>query len=108
MSDSVLELKSADFEAAIAAGVTLVDFWAPWCGPCRMQTPILEEVAATAGATAKVAKVNVDEARDIAAQHGIRSIPSLLIFKDGKLAQQFTGLTRAETLLAAIETVLKS
>jgi thioredoxin 1 len=108
MAGNLVELKTADFEAAIAKGVVLVDFWAPWCGPCRMQTPILEQVAAKAGETARVAKVNVDEERDLAAKHGIRSIPALLVFKDGKVVQQFTGLTRAEPLLAAIDAAGKN
>jgi len=108
MAGNLVELKTAEFEAATAKGVVLVDFWAPWCGPCRMQTPILEQVAAKVGETAKIAKVNVDEERDLAAKHGIRSIPALLVFKDGKVVQQFTGLTRAEPLLAAIDSAAKN
>ncbi len=107
MAAGLQELTGADFDTTVAQGVTLVDFWAPWCGPCRMQTPILEQLVGTLAGRAKVAKVNVDEARDLALKFSVRSIPALMVFKDGKVAKQFTGLTRADQLLAAIEEALK-
>jgi thioredoxin 1 len=107
MAESVLELTGASFDATVGTGVTLVDFWAPWCGPCRMQGPILEQVGRALAGRARVAKVNVDDNRDLAAKFGIRSIPALLLFKDGKVAKQFVGLTRADPLQAAIEEALK-
>jgi thioredoxin 1 len=69
----------------------VVDFWAPWCGPCKMIAPALEEIAGEMAGKIKIAKVNVDENQEIAAQYGIRSIPTLMIFKDGKLAATKVG-----------------
>jgi thioredoxin 1 len=107
MAAGVKELTAVDFEAAVASGVTLVDFWAPWCGPCRMQGPILEQIAGPVAGRAAIAKVNVDEAQELAAKHGISNIPALLVFKDGQIVKRFTGLQRGDVLLQAIEAALK-
>ena len=107
MAGHLLELTAADFDATVANGVSLVDFWAPWCGPCKMQTPILEQqvVPAMAGRV-KIAKVNVDDAKDLAVRFGVKSIPALFIFKDGQVVQQYVGLQRGDALVKALETVL--
>ena len=107
MTGHLLELTAADFDATVANGVSLVDFWAPWCGPCKMQTPILEQqvVPAVAGRV-KIAKVNVDDAKDLAVRFGVKSIPALFIFKDGQVVQQYVGLQRGDALVKALETVL--
>jgi thioredoxin 1 len=92
-SESVVVLNSENFDAEVSQfeGTVLVDFWAPWCGPCRMVSPIVEDVAKDYVGKAKVAKLNTDDAPDIAGRYGIRSIPTLLFFKKGELVQQLVG-----------------
>ena len=92
-----------EFNKEIATGVVLVDFWAPWCPPCRRQGPIVDEVGEKAKAYGKVIKLNVDDAPAVASKFGIRSIPTLIIFKDGEIQKQFQGLTKANTLIAAMK-----
>ena len=103
VASHVTELNDMNFAAQTAQGVMLVDFWAPWCGPCRTQGPIVDQVAEQLGAAAKIAKVNVDEAPKTAQKFGIESIPTLIVFKDGKPVKQFEGLTQAADLVAAIK-----
>lgn len=76
-----IELTSSDFEATLSEGVSLVDFWAPWCGPCRMIAPVIEELANDYEGKAKICKVNTDEEQDIAVKFGIRSIPTIMFLK---------------------------
>ena len=83
----------------------LVDFWAPWCGPCQMMGPIIEEVAKEAEDFAKVGKLNVDENPGTAGQYGIMSIPTLIIFKNGQPAKQLVGVQSKEALLAELKSV---
>ncbi len=101
MSAGILELNDSNFEAEIKSGVVLVDFWAPWCGPCRMQTPILEQLAGKVEG-AKIAKLNVDDAPAIAAKFGVQSIPTLIVLKDGESVKQMVGVQQADTLIAAL------
>lgn len=101
MSGKLTELTEKNFADTVAAGTVLVDFWAPWCGPCRMQTPILEGLADELGDKGRIAKVNVDEAPSLAARYGVRSIPTLILFKDGKAAQQWVGLQQKDILRGA-------
>jgi thioredoxin 1 len=99
----VVELNDTTFAAQTAQGVVLVDFWAPWCGPCRMQGPIVEKAAEQLGDAVKVAKVNVDQAPQTSQKFGISSIPTLIVFNNGKLVKQFVGVTQADDLVAAIK-----
>jgi thioredoxin 1 len=106
MAVGLIELDSSSYDDATKSGVVLVDFWAPWCGPCKMQTPILEKVAAEIGDKAVIAKVNVDESPELAAKYGIRSIPTLILLKDGENKQQFVGLQQQPALVSAINAEL--
>ena len=107
MSQQVQELNDATFDAGIASGVVLVDFWAPWCGPCRMQGPILEKVGEKMLGRATVAKVNVDEAQAVAGRFGIQSIPTLAVFKDGQPLGALMGVQQEALLVSILERALK-
>lgn len=100
MSENIINLNASNFESTIsgATAPVIVDFWAPWCGPCRTIAPILEEVAAEMGDGVVVTKVNVDENQGLAQQFGIRAIPTLLFFKDGQLKDTVTGLLPKDEL----------
>lgn len=96
MSATVLTKET--FHSAIQSGVSLVDFWAPWCGPCKVQLPIVHELASELEGQATIAAVNVDENTELASQFGIRSIPTLLLFKEGKLVDQLIGIHQKPVL----------
>jgi thioredoxin 1 len=99
-------LNAANFDAEIAEGVVLVDFWSTRCGPCRTQGPIVDQVARTVQGRAKVAKLEVEKAPELARRHNISGIPALVIFRDGQEARRFLGVTSAERLVAAIDAAL--
>jgi len=105
MSDAT-ELTSATFGAAVGSGVTLVDFWAEWCGPCRMMTPVLNELTGQFAGKAGIAKVNVDSEPDLAEKYRVSSIPTLLVFKDGTEVKRFVGVTPKAELVKAIDATL--
>ena len=95
------ELNQQTFPDFIASGLALVDFWAPWCGPCRMQIPILDQVAEQVPGV-KIGKINVDDNGDLAVRFGINTIPYLVIFKDGNKVADFVGLRQAQVLVEAL------
>ena len=101
-----LELTNADFASTTKEGVSLVDFWAPWCGPCRMIAPIIEELAEDFDGKAKICKVNTDEEQDIAVKFGIRSIPTIIFFKDGEMVEQVVGAQSKAALAEKINALL--
>lgn len=96
----VLHLDQTNFQSETAQGAVLVDFWASWCGPCRRQGTIINEVAESLPEGVKIAKVNVDEAKDLARQYEISGIPAWVIFQNGELMERLTGLQSPEQLLA--------
>lgn len=93
----VQSITDQEFNQKTESGVTLTDFWAPWCGPCRMQSPIIEELAEEMD-NVEFFKMNVDEEQEVAAQFGIRSIPTLLVKKDGQVVDQLVGFHDKERL----------
>lgn len=100
MSQAVREITEDQFQSEVldAGKPVIVDFWAPWCGPCRMVAPELEKLAGTVGDAAEFVKVNVDEARDVAMRYGIMSIPTIAKFEGGALVQQVVGARGADAL----------
>jgi thioredoxin 1 len=97
------ELTSADFRSTVAAGVTLVDFWAEWCGPCRMMAPVLDEVAAQYAGKVTVGKVNVDNEGELAQEFSVSSIPTLIIMKDGQEVNRYIGVTPKAELARGLD-----
>ena len=95
-----------DDEVTKSAQPVLVDFWAEWCGPCKMIAPILDEIAREKAGAVKVAKVNVDNNQSLSARYNIRAIPTLLLFKDGQLRDQIMGMTSKKDLLSRIESLV--
>ena len=90
-------------EAITSKGVSVVDFWAEWCGPCRMITPIIEQLASEYDGKAKIGKLNVDDNSEVSQRYAIRSIPTILIFKDGEVVDRHVGATTKAALQAKIE-----
>ena len=100
-----LDLTGSNFDESIKEGIALVDFWAPWCGPCRMLAPVIEELAEDFDGKAKICKVNTDEEQDVAVKYGIRSIPTILFFKDGELVDQMVGASSKQVLADKINSL---
>jgi thioredoxin 1 len=105
MSANITHVSDASFDADVLKSDTpvLVDFWAEWCGPCKMIAPVLEEVAVSHAGKIKIAKLDVDDNREVAAKYGIRGIPTLMIFKNGELAAQKVGALSKAQLTAFVD-----
>jgi len=108
MAGSVIELTDATFDNTVHNSdvPVLVDFWAPWCGPCKMIAPIIEEIADEYSDKAKICKLDTDEARDSAMEFGISAIPTIILFKDGQVQKKWVGLTSKKDLTEAIDEFL--
>jgi thioredoxin 1 len=99
---AIVEVNDQNFQNEIHSGVVLVDFWAPWCGPCRMITPVLEEINNEIGDKIKIGKLNVDSNPRTSTQFGVLSIPTLLLFKEGQLVEEMVGYQPKEHLISII------
>lgn len=99
---AIVNVNDNAFANEVSAGTVLVDFWAPWCGPCKMIAPVLEEISNELGEKLKIAKVNVDENPGSAQKYGIMSIPTLLIFKNGQPVDKIVGFQPKEALMNTI------
>ncbi|MCJ8327308.1 MAG: thioredoxin [Campylobacterales bacterium] len=101
-----INLTNDNFEATTKEGVSLVDFWAPWCGPCRMIAPVIEELAEDFDGKANICKVNTDEEQDLSVKFGIRSIPTILFMKDGEVVDTIIGATSKQALTDKINSLI--
>ncbi|NJO88024.1 MAG: thioredoxin [Chloroflexia bacterium] len=104
--ENIKILNNKNFKTQIKSGVVMVDFWAPWCGPCKMVAPTLNSIAETESDKVIVAKVNVDKEQQIAQKFKIRNIPTMIIFKDGKEAKRIVGVKSKKMLMKEVELLL--
>ena len=104
MSEKITNLTTDTFKSAVTTSATpvLVDFWAPWCGPCKAIAPILEELATELDGKLKIAKVNIDDNDSVAAEYGVRAIPTMILFKGGNVAETLVGMMPKAALKARI------
>ena len=106
-SEKLVVLTDATFKKQIAKGVCLVDFWANWCTPCKIQGPVVSEIAEEIGDEAKICKLDIQNNQRVAAELGIRNIPTILVFKNGKIVKKFVGVKTKSILTKALKEVLK-
>ena len=105
-SSKIKVLNSKNFKPQIRSGVTLVDFWAPWCGPCKMMAPVLNDLAESAGDQVTIGKVNVDHHQTLASKYKVRNIPTLVMFRGGKEVNRYVGVKSKKFLIKEIEKVI--
>ena len=105
MAGNLIELTDADFDSTVnsSEGPVLVDFWAPWCGPCKMIGPVIQEIADEYAGKAKVCKVNTDEHREAAVEYAINAIPTIILFNNGQIAKKWQGLTSKKDITAELD-----
>ncbi|RDU72858.1 thioredoxin [Helicobacter aurati] len=101
-----IELTNSNFDETVKQGVALVDFWAPWCGPCRMLAPVIDELAEEYSGRAKICKVNTDEQESLGERFGIRSIPTILFMVNGEIKDQLVGVTSKPALQEKLNALL--
>ncbi|HIV74572.1 MAG TPA: thioredoxin [Candidatus Pseudogracilibacillus intestinigallinarum] len=100
---AIVDVTDQNFTQETAEGLVLVDFWAPWCGPCKMIAPVLEELDGELGDKVKIAKLNVDDNQETAGKYGVMSIPTLLLMKDGNVVDQVVGFQPKEALAELVD-----
>lgn len=101
-----IELNNGNFKEVTNSGVSLVDFWAPWCGPCRMLAPVIDELANEFDGKASICKVNTDEEADLSAQFGVRSIPTIVFMKNGEIIDTIIGAQPKNVLVEKLNSLL--
>ena len=108
MAENVLELTDSNFVSEVLESdqPVLVDFWATWCGPCKMIAPTIEELASDYNGKARIGKVDIDQNQEVAMQHGIQAIPTILIFKNGEVVKRFQGVSPKAALSEALDSAL--
>ncbi len=101
-----VELTASNFDEVTKEGVSMVDFWAPWCGPCRMIAPVIDELAGDFEGKANICKVNTDEQQDLAVKYGVRSIPTIVFMKDGEIVDTMVGASNKQAFTDKINSLL--